>query len=79
MDIIHQPEGQQFVIEAEGQEAYLRYRINGERVDFFSTYVPEALRKRGFAEALVRKGLAWAKESGLTPEASCWYAAKFIR
>lgn len=79
MDIIHQPEGQQFVIEAEGQEAYLRYRINGERVDFFSTYVPEALRKRGFAEALVRQGLAWAKESGLIPEASCWYAAKFIR
>lgn len=79
MDVIHEPEANQFVIKAEGQEAYLRYEIEGKRVDFVSTYVPDGLRRRGFAEALVRKGLAWANESGFLPEASCWYAAKFIR
>ncbi|MGN0921667.1 MAG: GNAT family N-acetyltransferase [Cellvibrio sp.] len=79
MDVIHKPEAAKFVIEAAGSEAYLSYRLQGKNVDFYSTYVPEALRKRGYAEALVRSGLAWAKEEGLVPEASCWYAAKFIR
>ncbi len=81
--VIHQPEQLRFVIVAEGREAVLQYKLLEQEgrteVDFYSTFVPPEFRGKGFAEQLVRSGMAWAKEQGITVHASCWYAAKFIR
>jgi predicted GNAT family acetyltransferase len=79
MDIVHQPEKHRFVVEKDGEEAVLAYRLNGNSIDFTSTYVPESIRKQGIAEQLVRHGIAWAKSQSFNMNASCWYAAKFIR
>jgi hypothetical protein len=78
--VIHQPERQRFLCSAAGQDAVFEYRLlPGGRVDFHHTFVPESLRGRGIAEALVRAGFAWARAAGLQIEASCWYAARWLR
>lgn len=82
-NVEHLTSEQKFVIRQDGDMAELAYRIfaDGEqtKVNFYSTYVPPAYRGKGLAEALVRTGLAWAREQGYHIEASCWYVAKFIR
>lgn len=79
----HLADQQRFVIQYEGGEAVLAYRLftNGttEAIDFTSTYVPPEFRGKGLAEKLVRAGLAWAKSQNYELHASCWYVAKFIR
>lgn len=86
-EIRHDREAQRFTLPAAGDEAVLQYRIMGDMgdmsqpatVDFTHTYVPPKLRGQGLAEALVRHGLAWAKQQGLHIQASCWYVGKFLR
>ncbi len=86
MNIQHLPDQQRFIIQHEGSEAVLAYRLlkpnaQGEAsaIDFTSTFVPPECRGKGLAEKLVRAGIQWAKEQGFELNASCWYAAKFIR
>lgn len=74
----HQPDASRFIIHHPLGDIVLAYRVQGTSVDFYSTYVPPALRGQGLAERIVRTGLAWAKKQGLAIHASCWYVAKFI-
>lgn len=80
----HIAEQNMFVIEVDGNQAVLHYRLSKNAsgimaIDFNSTFVPPAFRGKGLAEKLVRAGIKWAKEQGYELHASCWYAAKFIR
>jgi uncharacterized protein len=77
--VIHQPHQHRFVINFEENEAVLDYAMLSEtRIDFTHTFVPTTLRGKGFAEQLVRAGLAWAKEQEYEILASCWYVQKFL-
>ncbi len=83
-DVHHYPEQHRFVLEYEGAQAILKYSLSnsqqgGITIDFNSTFVPSEFRGKGLAEKLVRTGIKWAKEQGYELQASCWYAAKFIR
>jgi predicted GNAT family acetyltransferase len=76
----HQPDQQRFILQVNGDEAVLEYRLlpdNG--IDFTYTFVPEVLRRQGIAEKLVRTGLAWAREQGYEMQTSCWYVARFLK
>lgn len=81
----HHPERHCFTVDTDGREAVLQYRLLGSEtaspsaVDFTSTYVPEELRGQGIAEALVRRGLSWARAQNYRIQASCWYVQKFLR
>ncbi len=79
----HHPERNCFTLSLDGKEALLEYRLaEGEgagSVNFTHTFVPVELRGHGMAEALVRRGLAWAREHKYQIHASCWYVAKFLR
>lgn len=78
MNIIHNQADLKF--EVEGCEAVLAYRFDADnQVNFYLTYVSDENRGQGYAEALVRKGLAWAKEQQYQIKADCWYVGKFIR
>jgi predicted GNAT family acetyltransferase len=85
MDMVnHRVEQNMFVIEVDGHQAELHYRLTPQAsgvtaIDFNSTFVPPAFRGKGLAEKLVRAGIKWAKGQGYELHASCWYAAKFIR
>ena len=81
----HHPQRHCFTVDTDGKEAVLQYRLlgtesaNRDAVDFTSTYVPEELRGQGIAEALVRRGLSWARAQNYEIRASCWYVQKFLR
>lgn len=78
--VIHHPERQCFTARLGTAEAVLDYRLLPDQgINFHHTYVPEALRGRGVAEALVRAGLAWATQESLHIQASCWYVQRFLR
>lgn len=86
MNVQHLPNEHRFIIQYEGEEAVLAYRLmnynaHGEAsaINFTSTFVPPKFRGQGLAEKLVRAGLQWAKTQGYELHASCWYVAKFIR
>jgi len=80
MEIQHDTEQQRFVLQLEGGEAILEYRLlPGNGIDFSHTFVPPALRGRGVAEKLVRTGLSWACAQEYEIQASCWYVQRFIR
>ena len=80
MDIQHDSERQRFVLQVEGLEARLEYRLlPGNGIDFNHTFVPPALRGQGIAERLVRSGLSWARAREYRIQASCWYVQRFIR
>lgn len=68
-----------FVIDMQGEQARLEYRLTGTDINFHHTFVPPALRGKGLAERLVRHGLAWAKAQNLKINASCSYVQKFLR
>ncbi|HDZ07985.1 GNAT family N-acetyltransferase [Pseudohongiella sp.] len=82
--IEHHPQRHCFTVHTDGKESILQYRLlvadaGNPGVDFTRTYVPEQLRGQGIAEALVRRGLSWAKAQNLQIQASCWYVQKFLR
>ena len=79
LPVEHQVHAQRFVIRHPQGDAVLAYRLQDTHVDFYSTYVPPALRNQGLAERLVHQGLHWAREQQLSIHASCWYVAKFLR
>lgn len=83
--IAHDPLQKRFILDFENAQAILQYRLfknesnNNTIIDFSHTFVPPEFRGKGLAEKLVREGIKWAKEQGYELQASCWYAAKFIR
>lgn len=62
----------------DGAEAVLDYELAGDVVTFTHTFVPPALRGRGLAEALVRRGLADARAAYRRVVPQCSYVARFI-
>jgi uncharacterized protein len=82
-NVRHIPEQNRFVVDYQGAQAILQYAIFPKDtkavLDITSTYVPPEFRGKGLAEKLVRAALGWGKEQGYELQASCWYAAKFIR
>lgn len=83
--IFHDTDNERFSVSpgetgAQADSAVLEYRLSSDGViDFHHTFVPPEFRGTGVAEALVRKGIVWAREQGYQVEASCWYANKFIK
>ena len=74
----HNAAQHRFELEVAGQLAVCEYEINGDRMVFTHTWVPEALRGRGLAEQLVRAGLQTAKADGRQVVPACSYVAAFI-
>lgn len=74
----HCPAARRFQVDTGGGRAVLAYELREQTVAFTHTEVPEPLRGRGIAEALVRAGFAWAERQGLRVEPRCSYVARFI-
>lgn len=71
--VLHDAGNQKFYFVLEGHEAHMLYRQSGASVDFYSTFVPEALRGRGLAEALCRAAFEHAKTNQWKVIPSCSY------
>jgi uncharacterized protein len=78
-EIVHDAGNGRFTHERDGHTSYLAYRrIDDKTVDFVSTYTPPALRGRGIAARLVKRGLEWAESEGLEVVPTCWFVAEYV-
>ena len=62
VSVRHDEAAHQFCITLEGAEASVLYRRQGSVLDLYHTYVPEAVRGRGFAARLCRAAVEFALE-----------------
>ena len=75
----HDPVTHQFAVEIQGLRAYLVYMDLGKRtLDFYRTFVPEALRGKGVAATLVGAALDYAKREGYMVIPSCSYVERYL-
>ena len=74
----HNAAASRYEIQVDGVFAVAEYEMRNGRQNFTHTFVPEELRGRGLAEALVRTALDDATAAGRTVVPSCSYVAKFI-
>jgi predicted GNAT family acetyltransferase len=79
IDIVHQPEKQRFMLEAEGLEAELTYQLSGKTIIFNHTLVPDQLQHRGLANKLAETALSYAREENLQVDPQCRFMAVFIQ
>ncbi|MCJ8277442.1 MAG: N-acetyltransferase [Bdellovibrionales bacterium] len=77
-EISHNREEMKFVTEVEGKEAKLGYTLNGDTINFYTTFVPPEGRGLGLARKLVDAGMAFAKQENLMVEATCSYVVKYL-
>ncbi len=76
--IIHDKDKHTVKTEIDGYTAYVKYRINGTKLDIIHTLVPPPLEGKGIASALVKYAYDYALENGLTPYATCSYAVTWL-
>ena len=74
----HYEDLRRFEVQSEGYTAYLTYIIRGRIMDIVHTYVPRAIRDRGIAAALVEAAYNYAREEGLSCQATCPYARNWL-
>ena len=72
-NVQHDAAGGRFLVTLEGYEACLMYRLTGNELDLYHTYVPEVFRGRGIAEQLCRAAFEYAKSQKFTVLPSCSY------
>ncbi len=73
IEVEHDAANHRFVVKHEGYEACLMYRLNGNQLDLYHTYVPEVFRGKGMAEKLCKAAFEHAKAKNLTVIPSCSY------
>ena len=69
----------QFFIDVDARRAVLEFRLRGRVLSVLHTETPPELRGRGFANALARAALEWARAEGFTVKPYCPFTAGFIR
>jgi predicted GNAT family acetyltransferase len=77
-EVRHNEPAHRYEIEIDGNLAVADYEMQDGKQVFTRTLVPEALRGRGLAEALVRRALNDARIAGRKVVPACSYVARFI-
>jgi predicted GNAT family acetyltransferase len=79
LDVVDEPARDRFVIELDGKEAVLQYRLNGNRLVLIHTEVPEELGGQGLGGRLVRAATDRAAREQLTIVPVCPYARRWMQ
>lgn len=75
----HNAAAQRYEVEVDGRMSVAEYDFVDRRQVFTHTFVPEELRGRGLAEALVKTALDDALGAGRKVVPACSYVAKYIQ
>lgn len=75
----HNSAAHRYEIETDGHVSVAEYELAEGKQVFTHTLVPEALRGRGLAEALVKTALDDALGAGRKVVPACSYVAKYIQ
>ena len=68
-----------FELHADGQVAVLEYTLAGDHIRLVHTEVPAGLQHRGYAEALARAGLEYARTNHLKVVPICPFVRAFLK
>ena len=79
VQVVDVPSENRFLLQTEGMEAQLVYRLRGDRLFLVHTEVPEALGGRGIAGQLVRAAVRRAEANQLTIVPWCPYARRWLK
>ena len=71
-------DGHRFLLEVDGHEAELVYRLDGDRLTLVHTGVPDELGGQGLGGVLVRAALDRAEAEGLTVVPQCPFARSWL-
>ena len=71
-------DGSRFLLEIDGHEAELVYRLDGDRLVLVHTGVPDELGGQGLGGVLVRAALDRAEAEGLTIVPECPFARSWL-
>lgn len=80
IEVSHDSQAGCFEVVVDGHRAHLDYRqLDEQTLDYYHTFVPDALRGKGIAAILTRAALEYAqsKELGVVP--SCSYVAVYMQ
>lgn len=77
-EVLTDEAGERLVIEQEGEEAELRFRLDGERLVITHTEVPDALGGRGIGSRLARAAVDRARTRGETIVPLCPFARSWL-
>ncbi len=77
-NIRHSQKQKRFEVEVDGRLAYLEYRLGERTMDLVYTYVPEELRGKGIAEALVEEVLEYADANNMKIIPTCSYIELYL-
>jgi len=75
----HDPEACRFFLVVDGVTAFAKYLIKDGTIDIRHTIVPKEIGGRGLASKLVASVYEWGNGQGLSPRASCSYAAVWCK
>ncbi len=80
LQIQHEQEAKQFFVDIDGNIAKLDYFIepDGKILDYYHTFVPEALRGQQIADKIVKFALDYAKENNFKVIPSCPFVKRMI-
>jgi predicted GNAT family acetyltransferase len=76
--VSHDPAAGRFEIATGAGPGVLTYRRRGDALEILHTEVPDAAEGQGFAAALARAALDYARSSGQRVIPSCRYVASYI-
>jgi uncharacterized protein len=79
IEIVHSKERLRFEATVESQLCVCQYRVFGKVMMLTHTGVPQALRGRGIAAALVQAALDHARAKGLKVRPDCSYAELYMQ
>ncbi len=77
--VLDVPAENRFVVQLDGMEAELLYRVSGDHLFLIHTEVPEALGGRGIAGQLVRAAVRRAESDRLTIVPWCPFARRWLK
>ncbi len=77
-NIVHNEAEQRFELAEGGRTAIASYRIEGDRISFTHTVVPEEMEGQGVGSRLVRAALDQARERGLKVVPLCYFVKGYI-
>lgn len=77
-EVIHNTGASRFEIQVDSLTAQLTYYLRTDTIIFTHTGVPAQIEGRGLGSALVRAGLAYARENHLKVKTTCWFVQGYL-
>lgn len=76
--VSHEPSNHRFVIDSDGEQSVLDYRLEGDVMTITHTGVPSALSGRGLAGDMTMAAFETARSEGWKVVPACSYAASWV-